>query len=86
MAELVGPIGEVTTVDIDPDVTERARQCLASAGYERLNVVLADAEHGVAEYDPTTGSSSPSESGTSLPHGGISSADNAESFRCECVV
>jgi protein-L-isoaspartate(D-aspartate) O-methyltransferase len=52
MAELVGPTGEVTTVDIDPDVTERARQCLASAGYERVNVVLADAEHGVPEHAP----------------------------------
>jgi protein-L-isoaspartate(D-aspartate) O-methyltransferase len=52
MAELVGPSGEVTTVDIDPDVTERARQCLASAGYEQVNVVLADAEHGVPDHAP----------------------------------
>jgi protein-L-isoaspartate(D-aspartate) O-methyltransferase len=52
MAELAGPTGEVTTVDIDPDVTERARRCLASAGYERVNVVLADAEHGVADHAP----------------------------------
>lgn len=54
MAELVGPTGAVTTVDIDPDIVERARACLASAGYERVRVVLADAEHGVpgdAPYD-----------------------------------
>lgn len=53
MAELVGPTGAVTTVDIDPDVTDRARQCLAAAGYgERVRVVLADAENGVPDYAP----------------------------------
>jgi protein-L-isoaspartate(D-aspartate) O-methyltransferase len=52
MAELVGPDGEVTTVDIDADVTERARQCLNSAGYQRVNVVLADAEDGVPQHAP----------------------------------
>jgi protein-L-isoaspartate(D-aspartate) O-methyltransferase len=52
MAEIVGPKGEVTTVDIDADVTERARRCLDAAGYERVNVVLADAEHGVPDHAP----------------------------------
>lgn len=52
MAELVGPTGQVTTVDIDPDVIERARTCLTAAGYERVNVVLADAEQGVPNYAP----------------------------------
>jgi protein-L-isoaspartate(D-aspartate) O-methyltransferase len=52
MAELVGPTGEIITVDIDPDVTDRARRCLAGAGYGRVNVVLADAEGGVAEHAP----------------------------------
>jgi protein-L-isoaspartate(D-aspartate) O-methyltransferase len=52
MAELVGPTGEVTTIDIDSDVAGRARRCLADAGYGRVNVVLADAEHGVAEHAP----------------------------------
>jgi protein-L-isoaspartate(D-aspartate) O-methyltransferase len=52
MAELVGPTGEVTTVDIDPEVVERAHRCLASAGYERVNLVLADAEHGVVDHAP----------------------------------
>jgi len=45
IAELVGPDGEVTTVDIDADITERARRCLDAAGYQRVNVVLADAEY-----------------------------------------
>jgi protein-L-isoaspartate(D-aspartate) O-methyltransferase len=52
IAELVGPTGEVTTVDIDPDVTDRASRCLAAAGYDQVHVVLADAEHGVPEFAP----------------------------------
>jgi protein-L-isoaspartate(D-aspartate) O-methyltransferase len=52
MAELVGPTGEITTVDIDPDVTDRARRCLDGAGYGQVNVVLADAEGGVGEHAP----------------------------------
>lgn len=52
MAELVGPDGEVTTVDIDADVTDRARRFLVTAGYGRVNVVLADAEGGVPQHAP----------------------------------
>lgn len=49
MAEVVGPDGSVVTLDIDPEVTGRARQLLDGAGYERVRVVLADAEHGIPE-------------------------------------
>ncbi|HEU0088741.1 MAG TPA: methyltransferase, FxLD system [Pseudonocardiaceae bacterium] len=52
IAELVGEDGEVTTVDIDPEVVDRARSCLTEAGYSRVNVVLADAEGGVPVYSP----------------------------------
>ncbi len=52
LAELVGEDGEVTTVDIDPEVTDRARNCLTQAGYSRVNVVLADAEGGVPQHGP----------------------------------
>lgn len=52
IAELVGPTGAVTTMDIDADVTERARHCLTAAGYEQVHVVLADAEHGAPEQAP----------------------------------
>jgi len=52
IAELVGDTGEVTTVDIDPDVADRARRYLAEAGYDRVNVVVADAENGVPERAP----------------------------------
>jgi len=52
IAELVGACGEVTTVDIDSDVVDRARQCLAAAGYRQVNIVLADAEGGVPDHAP----------------------------------
>lgn len=52
MAHIVGESGQVTTVDIDPEVIERARQCLARAGYSRVNVMLADAEEGAPGYAP----------------------------------
>ncbi|WP_409496049.1 methyltransferase, FxLD system [Amycolatopsis sp. cmx-11-12] len=52
LAELVGPSGQVTTVDIDQDITDRARRFLGETGYSRVNVVLADAEAGVAEHAP----------------------------------
>ncbi|SIO85541.1 methyltransferase, FxLD system [Nocardiopsis sp. JB363] len=49
IAEVVGPEGEVTTVDIDPDITARARELLAAGGYDRVRVVTADAAQGVEE-------------------------------------
>jgi protein-L-isoaspartate(D-aspartate) O-methyltransferase len=52
MRELVGPDGQVTTVDIDSDVVDRARACLTEAGYTDVHVVLADAEVGVQEHAP----------------------------------
>ncbi|MEU5872579.1 methyltransferase, FxLD system [Glycomyces sp. NPDC047369] len=47
LRELVGAAGSVTTVDIDPDVTDRAVECLKAAGYDDVRVVCADAEHPV---------------------------------------
>jgi protein-L-isoaspartate(D-aspartate) O-methyltransferase len=52
IAELVGETGKVISVDIDPDIVDRARDCLTSAGYDQVNVVLADAENGVPDYAP----------------------------------
>ncbi|MFK0223947.1 methyltransferase, FxLD system [Streptomyces vinaceus] len=51
MAELVGPHGSVVTVDIDPDVTTRARELLDAAGYGRVEVILADGEHGLPDRE-----------------------------------
>ncbi|WP_348650312.1 methyltransferase, FxLD system [Verrucosispora sp. WMMA2044] len=44
LRELVGESGSVTSVDIDPEVTERAVACLTAAGYRDVTVVCADAE------------------------------------------
>ena len=43
VAELVGPTGLVTTMDIDADVTDRATRFLAEAGYGQVRVVHGDA-------------------------------------------
>ncbi len=45
--ELVGPSGSVTTVDIDPEVTDRAAAGLGAAGYHAGTVGCADAEHPI---------------------------------------
>ncbi|MFD4950494.1 methyltransferase, FxLD system [Streptomyces sp. NPDC058451] len=45
LAELTGPTGHVTTLDIDPTITERAIRFLPQAGYHHVSVVTADAEH-----------------------------------------
>ena len=44
LREIAGPSGSVTTVDIDPEITDRARACLDAAGYADVEVVCADAE------------------------------------------
>ncbi|WP_367138435.1 MULTISPECIES: methyltransferase, FxLD system [Streptomyces] len=49
LAELVGPEGSVTTVDIDPDVTERAARLLAEQGYDQVRVVTADAAEPIPD-------------------------------------
>lgn len=52
MAELTGRDGEVTTIDIDPEVAGRARDCLAEAGYSRVHVAVADGEQGCSPRAP----------------------------------
>jgi protein-L-isoaspartate(D-aspartate) O-methyltransferase len=52
LAELVGEEGEITTVDIDPDVVDSARRCLTAAACTQVNIVLADAEDGVPDHAP----------------------------------
>jgi protein-L-isoaspartate(D-aspartate) O-methyltransferase len=51
-AELTGPTGHVTTVDIDPGPAARAREFLNAAGYNDVRVLVADAEHGVPDHAP----------------------------------
>ena len=48
LREIVGDGGQVTTVDIDSEVTDRARRCLAAAGYDDIEVICADAEFALS--------------------------------------
>jgi protein-L-isoaspartate(D-aspartate) O-methyltransferase len=53
IAEIVGDQGRVVTVDIDPDVTDRAAKLLDENGYgNRVRVMVADAENGVPDEGP----------------------------------
>ena len=52
LAELVGPTGNVVSLDIDADVVAGARAALAAAGYPHVDVVHADGEHGHAAGGP----------------------------------
>jgi protein-L-isoaspartate(D-aspartate) O-methyltransferase len=54
IAELVGASGQVTTIDIDPDVIHRARRLLPAAGYGHVNALVVDGDNGEpgrAPYD-----------------------------------
>lgn len=55
IAELVGPTGHVTTLDIDPAVTERTTRFLSETGYDGVSVVTADAEHLPEQLIPDGG-------------------------------
>lgn len=50
--ELVGPLGDVTSMDIDPDVIDRARRGLEAAGVTDIALVCADGEYGHPENGP----------------------------------
>lgn len=52
LAELVGPGGEVTTIDVDPEVAARAKHALDNSGYERVQVFAADGEFGHPPHAP----------------------------------
>ncbi|MEU6246088.1 methyltransferase, FxLD system [Glycomyces sp. NPDC047010] len=52
IAELVGPTGQVTTIDIDPAVTDEAARNLDAAGYSRVAVTCADGALGDAAGAP----------------------------------
>jgi protein-L-isoaspartate(D-aspartate) O-methyltransferase len=52
LAEIVGPRGQVTAVDIDPDTVARARAALNAAGYSNVRVEPGDGLDGFAESAP----------------------------------
>jgi protein-L-isoaspartate(D-aspartate) O-methyltransferase len=52
LATLTGPTGEVTTIDIDRDVTAAARRNLDITGFGRVRVITRDGADGAAEHGP----------------------------------
>lgn len=52
LAHLVGVTGAVTTIDIDEDLAEQARQHLTDAGFPGVTVVCGDGAHGCPERGP----------------------------------
>jgi protein-L-isoaspartate(D-aspartate) O-methyltransferase len=52
LRELVGPEGQVTTIDIDPVVTEGARAGLTAAGYDDIHVICDDGARGDKNHAP----------------------------------
>jgi protein-L-isoaspartate(D-aspartate) O-methyltransferase len=46
LAELVGPSGQVTTIDIDPEIADEARANLAVAGCSAVRVLASDGYEG----------------------------------------
>ncbi|MBQ0983725.1 methyltransferase, FxLD system [Streptomyces sp. F63] len=52
IAELAGPTGQVTTVDIDPAPADRAQRFLDATGYTGVRVLVGDAEYGVPDRAP----------------------------------
>ncbi|TVT60827.1 methyltransferase, FxLD system [Amycolatopsis rhizosphaerae] len=52
LAELVGQEGQVTTIDIHPDVTEHARGALSETGYSQARVLTGDGALGDQEHAP----------------------------------
>jgi protein-L-isoaspartate(D-aspartate) O-methyltransferase len=52
MSSVVGPAGEVVTVDIDPELVARARSGLQAAGYDAVTVKCADGGYGDPEGAP----------------------------------
>ncbi|MEV6863751.1 methyltransferase, FxLD system [Streptosporangium subroseum] len=52
LADLVGPTGSVTTVEIDSRVAADATRTLAEIGPSHLNVICADGDHGDPAHAP----------------------------------
>lgn len=79
LQELVGSKGEVTTVDIDRDIIDRARLWLDGAGYAQVKTVLADGESGIPDGAPYDRIIVTAAAGTSLRLGSVVSRRRAAS-------
>jgi protein-L-isoaspartate(D-aspartate) O-methyltransferase len=52
ISHIVGPSGQVTSVDIDPELVATAREHLTRAGFGQVTVVCADGAWGDPEHAP----------------------------------
>ncbi len=52
LAELAGPHGLVVTIEVEPDLVQRARAALDACGYDAVRVVLGDGHGGFAQEAP----------------------------------
>ena len=52
MSAIVGSAGQVVSVDIDPELADRARSALRAAGYDRVGVRCADGGYGDPDGAP----------------------------------
>ena len=52
ISHIVGPSGEVTSIDIDPELVGTAREHLASAGFGEVTVASADGAVGYPQHAP----------------------------------
>jgi len=52
IAEIVGDRGSVVTIDVEPDLADRARASLAAAGCANVAVVCGDGANGVPGHAP----------------------------------
>jgi protein-L-isoaspartate(D-aspartate) O-methyltransferase len=52
LAHLVGPTGEVVTVDIDEELARQARKHVVEAGFPNVKVICADGGYGYADDAP----------------------------------
>ncbi len=52
IAQIVGDSGSVVTMDIEPDLVDKARASLAAAGFDNVTVVCGDGAAGVRSYAP----------------------------------
>lgn len=52
ISSIVGPGGNVVTVDIQPDLVDYARERLDIAGYDRVQTVVGDGGHGYSSGAP----------------------------------
>ena len=52
LGALCGSSGGVVTVELEPDLAERAAQILADLGYDQVQVVVGDGREGYSPQEP----------------------------------